>query len=220
MSLLYQTGSDHRLLRGRLSFTRRGEKAANFTKRTTRSIINWELFASPIGFWEDTVMDNIDDEYERLVERLHDCTRSLEDLEVIRQRGAPRAAGNQELTSELARLCREAIKEYFKERGAEVLNEAAEAGQSIRCACREYANRKTKIIALRNPNGTAIASRGRIEKIIYDFYSDLFDGHVHLPPHHLREDGHVIPKVLPSEVRHTIMSVKNGIPPGLDRIKP
>ncbi|KAK6742714.1 hypothetical protein RB195_010153 [Necator americanus] len=46
-----------------------------------------------------------------------------------------------------------------------------------------------------------------MEKIIHDFYSDLFDSHVHLPPHHLREDGHVIPEVLPSEVRHTIMSV-------------
>ncbi|KAK6763966.1 hypothetical protein RB195_024338 [Necator americanus] len=39
--------------------------------------------------------------------------------------------------------------------------------------------------ALRNPKGTTIASR--MEKIIYDFYSDLFDSHVHLPPHHLRE---------------------------------
>ncbi|KAK6754935.1 hypothetical protein RB195_013735 [Necator americanus] len=32
------------------------------------------------------------------------------------------------------------------------------------------------------------------------------DSHVHLPPHYLREDGHVIPKILPSEVRHAIMS--------------
>ncbi|KAK6767156.1 hypothetical protein RB195_026466 [Necator americanus] len=61
--------------------------------------------------------------------------------------------------------------------------------------------------ALRNPKGTAIASRRGMEKIIYDFYSDLFDSHVHLPPHHLREDGQVIPEVLPSEIRHAIMSV-------------
>ncbi|KAK6743507.1 hypothetical protein RB195_010648 [Necator americanus] len=32
--------------------------------------------------------------------------------------------------------------------------------------------------ALRNPKGTAIASRRGMEKIIYDFYSDLFDSHV------------------------------------------
>ncbi|KAK6761650.1 hypothetical protein RB195_022655 [Necator americanus] len=59
---------------------------------------------------------------------------SLETLELIPQSGAARAAGNQELTSELARLCREAIKEDLKERRAEVLAEAAEAGKSIRYA--------------------------------------------------------------------------------------
>ncbi|KAK6762466.1 hypothetical protein RB195_023259 [Necator americanus] len=46
-----------------------------------------------------------------------------------------------------------------------------------------------------------------MEKIICDFYSDLFDSHVHLPPHHLREDGQVIPEILSSEIRHAIMSV-------------
>ncbi|KAK6736861.1 hypothetical protein RB195_019512 [Necator americanus] len=45
-----------------------GEKAAKFTKRTPKTIIDWELFPSLVGFWEDTVMDNIDDEYELLVE--------------------------------------------------------------------------------------------------------------------------------------------------------
>ncbi|ETN78100.1 hypothetical protein NECAME_18249, partial [Necator americanus] len=96
-------------------------------------------------------MDNIDEEYDRLVEHLHDCAKktesfkttkrrlSLETLELIRQRGAARAAGNQELTSELARLCREAIKEDLEERRAEVLAEAAEAGKSIRYARRDFA---------------------------------------------------------------------------------
>ncbi|KAK6743570.1 hypothetical protein RB195_010690 [Necator americanus] len=84
-------------------------------ERNPRTIINWDLFATLAGFWEDSAMDNIDEEYDRLVERLHDCVKkaesfkttkrrlSLETLELIRQRGAARAAGNQELTSELAR---------------------------------------------------------------------------------------------------------------------
>ncbi|KAK6757196.1 hypothetical protein RB195_015178 [Necator americanus] len=201
-------------------------------KRNPRTTINWDLFATLAGFWEDSAMDNIDEEYDRLVEHLHDCAKkaesfkttrrrlSLETLELIRQRGAARAAGNQELTSELARLCREAIKEDLKERRAEVLAEAAEAGKSIRYARRDFASRKTRMTALRNPKGTAIASRRGMEKIIYDFYSDLFDSHVHLPPHHLREDGQVIPEVLPSEIRHAIMSVRNRTAPGPDRIRP
>ncbi|KAK6761364.1 hypothetical protein RB195_022432 [Necator americanus] len=110
-----------------------------------------------------------------------------ETLELIGQRGA---AGNHKLTSELARLCRETIKEDLKETGAEVLAEAAKAGKSIRYVRREFANRKTRMTALRNPKGTTIASRRGMEKIIYDFYSDLFDSHVHLLPHHLSRDGH------------------------------
>ncbi|KAK6760929.1 hypothetical protein RB195_022121 [Necator americanus] len=74
--------------------------------------------------------------------------------------------------------------------------------------------------ALRTPDGTTTVSRRGMEKVIHDFYSGLFDSHVHLPPHHMREDGHVFPKVLPSEVRHAIMSVKNRTSSSLDRIKP
>ncbi|KAK6760756.1 hypothetical protein RB195_021996 [Necator americanus] len=167
----FYTGSDHRLLRGRFSFTRRAEKAAKFRERNPRTTINWDLFATLACFWEDSAMDNIDEEYDRLVEHLHDCAKkaesfkttrrrlSLETLELIRQRGAARAAGNQELTSELARLCREAIKEDLKERRAEVLAEAAEAWKSIRYARRDFASRKTRMTALQNPKGTAIASR-------------------------------------------------------------
>ncbi|EYB95459.1 hypothetical protein Y032_0159g3272 [Ancylostoma ceylanicum] len=72
--------------------------------------------------------------------------------------------------------------------------------------------------AFRRPDGTITSSRRVLEKVIYDFYSDLFDSHVHLPLCHLRED--VIPSVLPSEVRHAIKSVKNRTAPGPDRIRP
>ncbi|KAK6748323.1 hypothetical protein RB195_001131 [Necator americanus] len=102
-------------------------------------------------------MDNIDEEYDRLVEHLHDCANqaesskttkrrlSLETLELIRQRGTARAAENQEFTSVLARLCREAIKEDLKERRAEMLAEAVEAGKSIRYAPRDFASRKARM---------------------------------------------------------------------------
>ncbi|KAK6756497.1 hypothetical protein RB195_014732 [Necator americanus] len=150
----------------------RAEKAVKFRERNPRTIINWDLFATLAGFWEDSAMDNIDEEYDRPVEHLHDCAKkaesfettkrrlSLETLELIRQRGAARAAGNQELTSELANLCREAIKEDLKERRTEVLAEAAEAGKSIRCARRDFASRKTRMNALRNPKRTTFHCLG------------------------------------------------------------
>ncbi|KAK6764640.1 hypothetical protein RB195_024819 [Necator americanus] len=122
------------------------EEVEAFYMKFKKAITNWYLFATLAGFWEDFALDNIDD---WLVEHLHDCTKkaesfkttkrrqSPETLELIHQRGAARAAGNQELTSELARFCRETIKEDLKERRAEVLVKSAEAKKSNRYARRQ-----------------------------------------------------------------------------------
>ncbi|EYB86587.1 hypothetical protein Y032_0276g1085 [Ancylostoma ceylanicum] len=75
----------------------------------------------------------------------------------------------EQLTSELARRCREAIKEDLKERRAAVLAEATEAGRSFRNTCRDFANRKTKTTALQRPDRTTSSFRRVMEKFIYDF---------------------------------------------------
>ncbi|ETN83160.1 hypothetical protein NECAME_17558 [Necator americanus] len=75
-------------------------QAKKIRERNPRTTINWDLFATLAGFWEDSAMDNIDEEYDRLVEHLYDCMKKtqsfkttkrrlfLETLELIRQRGA------------------------------------------------------------------------------------------------------------------------------------
>ncbi|VDO44136.1 unnamed protein product [Haemonchus placei] len=174
-----------------------------FRKRSPKTSINWVHFASLASEWEDSVIDNIDEEYNRLVDHLHDSATKAESLQVakrrlfsktlelIRQRGIARATGNYQQTSQLTKLCRKAIKEHLKERRAAVMDEAAEAGKSIRKARRSFANYKTKMTSLRRPDGTVTASRRAMEKVIYDFYSDLFDSHVYLPTHHLRQDEYI-----------------------------
>ncbi|KAK6762090.1 hypothetical protein RB195_022983 [Necator americanus] len=63
-----------------------------------------------------------------------------------------------------------------------------------------------------------------MEKIICDIYSDLFDSHVFLRDQHLREEGHVIPEVLPSEIRHascrTHRMYKKGDPHDIGNYRP
>ncbi|XGW29065.1 hypothetical protein V3C99_008679, partial [Haemonchus contortus] len=44
-------------------------------KRSPKTSINWDHFASLASKWEDSVIDNIDEEYNRLVEHLHDSAR-------------------------------------------------------------------------------------------------------------------------------------------------
>ncbi|KAJ1362154.1 hypothetical protein KIN20_021587 [Parelaphostrongylus tenuis] len=124
----------------------RGEKASKLKQRSPRTTVNWDVFKSLVGPWVDTVVDNIDEEYDRLVEYLYVSAIKAESpkvtkrrlspqtLELIRQRGITRAAGNRNLTSKVAKRCREANKEDFKERRAAVMAEDAEAGKSIRKA--------------------------------------------------------------------------------------
>ncbi|KAE9418252.1 hypothetical protein Angca_003518, partial [Angiostrongylus cantonensis] len=64
----FYTGSDHRLLRARFYFSRKGEKAAKFKNRSPRTTPKWDLFNSLLGCWEDAAVDNIDDEYDRLIQ--------------------------------------------------------------------------------------------------------------------------------------------------------
>uniref|UniRef100_A0A0K0D5H5 Syntaxin-6_N domain-containing protein n=1 Tax=Angiostrongylus cantonensis TaxID=6313 RepID=A0A0K0D5H5_ANGCA len=99
---------------------------------------------------QDAVVHNIDEEYDRLIQHLYANTMkaessrvtkrrlSPETLELTHQRGIGRDAGNRELTSELAKQCRQAVKEDLKARRAAVMVEAAEAGKSIRKARRSF----------------------------------------------------------------------------------
>ncbi|KIH54708.1 hypothetical protein ANCDUO_15144 [Ancylostoma duodenale] len=77
-----------------------------YKRRSPKPVINWDLFTLLAGLWEDAVVDNIDEEYDRLVHHLRNSAKSAagsratkirlsyETLELIRQRGAATAAGN------------------------------------------------------------------------------------------------------------------------------
>ncbi|VDO99550.1 unnamed protein product [Heligmosomoides polygyrus] len=147
----FYTRSDHRLLRARFRFSRQGGKAVKFKKRRSREL---------------------EDHQETPVSGNSRADTPAWSSTSVRELPAD---------SELAKLCRAAIKEDLKERRAEVLAEAAETGLSIRNARRNFANFKTKMTALRRPDETVTPSRRTMEKVINDFYSDFFDSHVHLP---------------------------------------
>ncbi|XGW29025.1 hypothetical protein V3C99_008658 [Haemonchus contortus] len=123
----FYTESDHRLLRARFCFSVRVE---SYEISETKPQDIHQL--GPLRFPCDATK----------AESLQVAKRRLssETLEMIRQRGNARATGNYQQTSELAKQCREAIKEDLKERRAAVMDEAAEAGKSIRKARRSFAN--------------------------------------------------------------------------------
>uniref|UniRef100_A0A0K0DKJ6 Kinesin-like protein n=1 Tax=Angiostrongylus cantonensis TaxID=6313 RepID=A0A0K0DKJ6_ANGCA len=140
---------------------------------------------------KDAMLREFQDEIMRLralLEKRSKRKGRIETVELIRQRGIARVAGNSELTSEPAKQCTQAVKGDLKERRATVIVGAADI-------------------------------RRAMEKIIHEYYSDLFDSHVHLQSYEIKEDGYVVAPVLPSEIRHAISSVKNRISPGPERIR-
>ena len=143
---------------------------------------NWELFCTIVATWEDAIVENIDEEFDGLVQHLHDCVKnakswkatnrclSSETLMLIHQCSLARAWGNHMPTSKLTKLCREAIKEDPKDRRAAVLANAAEARTSIPNTRLSFANCKTKMTALRCPDGSITSSRRAMERIIHDLF--------------------------------------------------
>ncbi|XGW34710.1 hypothetical protein V3C99_018596 [Haemonchus contortus] len=102
----FYTGSDHRLPRARFCFSVGGERAMKFRKRSPKTSIDWNHFASLASEWEDSVIDNIDEECNRPVKHLYDSARkavslqetkrrpSSKTLVLMRQRGIVRATAN------------------------------------------------------------------------------------------------------------------------------
>ncbi|KAK6742300.1 hypothetical protein RB195_009892 [Necator americanus] len=87
MSLLCQRSIwDQTTASSEEDFSSQGEKAAEFGKRNPRTIINWDLFITLAVFWEDSAMDNIGEEYDQLVEHLHDCTKKAESFKTSNSR--------------------------------------------------------------------------------------------------------------------------------------
>ncbi|XGW23142.1 hypothetical protein V3C99_005412 [Haemonchus contortus] len=62
-----------------------GETAMKFEKRSPMTSIDWDHFASLASEWEYSVIDNIDEEYNRLVEHLHDSARKAESPQVAKR---------------------------------------------------------------------------------------------------------------------------------------
>ncbi|VDP38486.1 unnamed protein product [Heligmosomoides polygyrus] len=59
--LTFYTESDHCHLRVRFLFSRQGEMTSKFKERSPRTTVSWDLYTSLAGLWEDTVMENIDE---------------------------------------------------------------------------------------------------------------------------------------------------------------
>ncbi|KAK6741752.1 hypothetical protein RB195_009551 [Necator americanus] len=80
MSLLHQSSiRDQTIASSEEDFPSQGEqRKPPSSEREIPKLSSTGIFATLAGFWEDSAMDNIDEEYDRLVEHLHDRAKKAE----------------------------------------------------------------------------------------------------------------------------------------------
>nr|CDJ84627.1 Endonuclease exonuclease phosphatase domain containing protein [Haemonchus contortus] len=167
----FYTGSDHRLLPARFCFSVRGERAMKFRKRSPKTSISWDHFASLASKWEDSAIDNIDEEYNRLVEHLHDSATKAESLQIAKRRLSSktleviRQCGINQSYRQLSTNVRTCEAMQRNDKGRSEREKSSSYGRS-RQGRKEhpqsrgsFANHKIKMTSLRRPDGTVTASR-------------------------------------------------------------
>ncbi|VDO60695.1 unnamed protein product [Heligmosomoides polygyrus] len=66
-----------------------GSAKSLHSKRSPTTTINWDLYTFLAGLWEDTVMDNVDEEYDHFVHYLRDSAEGAESLKTTKRRLSP-----------------------------------------------------------------------------------------------------------------------------------
>ncbi|KAK6743658.1 hypothetical protein RB195_010754 [Necator americanus] len=162
MSLLYQSSiRDRTIASSEEDFLHaESRESRQVQQENPRTTINWDPSLDVSRLWEDSAMDNIDEEYDRLVKHLmtRKKARVLKQprdasLKPANASGAARAAGNQELTSS-RKACRGEKKD--------LKGEEQKCGKQQRrktSAMPPRLPRKTRMTA-RNPKGTTIHREG------------------------------------------------------------
>ncbi|KAK6762580.1 hypothetical protein RB195_023344 [Necator americanus] len=113
--------------------------------------------------------------------------------------------------------CRKALQENLLKYRQKKILEAAQRGTSLKNCRRNLGEYNIPLATLLSEDGTRTSSRREMEIITERFYSNLFRSSTTVSSPIIPTDE-APPRILPSEVRVTIKSMKPGTAPGLDFI--
>ncbi|KAK6031418.1 hypothetical protein OSTOST_02435 [Ostertagia ostertagi] len=108
--------------------------------------------------------------------------------------------------------CRQAMRKDLQQYRQQRQLEAALNRTSLRKCRRDLQDHTTPLACLKREDGTLATSRFEMEEITERFYSNLYRPDPEIPT------GETTPRILPSEVRVAIASMKGGTTPGPDKI--
>ncbi|XP_029638135.1 uncharacterized protein LOC115213341 [Octopus sinensis] len=170
--------------------------------------------------------DDIDDDYNSLIEKLKECLRkakgvclrekkgriSEETTKLLKKRKNMKRTIEDHLEySILSRVIREQLKKDFEAYWMEKLLKAAEEKKSLKKCKRDMVLYRSEVTALKNTDGIPVNEKSEMEKVCEDFYTKLFKSTRNVQPLPPLQQEENVPPILVSEVERAIGSMKNGI---------
>ncbi|KAK6745848.1 hypothetical protein RB195_012144 [Necator americanus] len=209
-------GFDHRPLRAKVRLSHTVEKNICYRQQRRREVVHNDCVLEDWHIEEDPIVD-----YEKLLRRVRACAnldRILKTTkELLERRRALRLDPN---ASHIERLVANTIyrkvlqEDFLKYRQKKIL-EAAQRRTSLKKCRRDLREYNIPLATLLGEDGTRTSSRREMEIITERFYSNLFRSSTPvLSP--VIPTGEAPPRILPSEVRVAIKSMKPGTAPGPD----
>ncbi|KAK6749857.1 hypothetical protein RB195_002083 [Necator americanus] len=226
-------GSDHRLLRAKIRLSHTIEKNICYRQRRRKEVVYDDCVLEDSlsqGDWHIEEDPNVD--YEMLLRGLRACaerasksrTINLDRIskttkELLGRRRALRLDPN---ASHIERLvantsCRKALQEDLLKYRQKKILEAAQRRTSLKKCRRDLREYNIPLATLLSEDGTRMSSRREMEIITERFYSNLFRSSTPLSSP-IIPTGEAPQRILPSEVRVAIKSMKPGTAPGPDFI--
>ncbi len=227
------SGSDHRLLRAKVRFSRKLErKICHRSPRRKDVVYDGQRLEELLSCCEWPIEEDPTKDYELLLKGLEACgycasttrARNLDRIsnttkELLERRRSLRLDPN---ASHLERLvantsCRTALQEDLRKYRQRRILEAAEQRRSLKKCRRDLCDYHIPLGALLNEDGIPTTSRREMESIAKSFYTNLFRTSTPVPDP-VVPTGDVPPRILPAEVRVAIQTMKTSTAPGPDRL--
>ncbi len=227
------TGSDHRLLRAKISLDRKMEKkCCHRGKGRKEAVYDESILRDAISNYDWRTSEDPTVDYEMLLKGLQTCAElallrtndSSERLsertkELLRKRRAlrldPSANHLEQLISNIS--CRKAVQEDLQRYRQVKILEAAQKRKSIKKCSRGLCRYTVPLTSLVDEDGRVTTSRREMESITKRFYTNLFRSSTSVAEPTI-PTGETPQRILPSEVRAAIEGLKAGTAPGPDNI--
>ena len=230
---LFNTGSDHRLLRAKMHLKKRTIIRKLQKAGKPRTDIDTEQMVKEVEARNWDLKGNINTDYQSFISQLNfvvakseikqpnKAQRRISDLsrQLLQKRRQMKREKKSNLEySVLCKQIRTQLKEDFRAYREKRLLEAVEKGKSLKKCKRGMTLHRRNIIALKNENGERINTREEMEGICKKFYSHLFASKIDIEPPALQMSNEKPPTVTISEIRNALSSMEDGKAPGNDGI--